>query len=192
MRETIQRRFGLLDLMIVIAGVAFALWITPETLAPTFGRVIEFAGRDWRSRTWVIWSGLLLVRSQPIAAVLTLTILVLAYRGSPSYRRLTDHPGSMACMAAVLAILVVAPFSHADTRFGFSPNIPPLELLRYRVVETLTFQRAEGGVAVATAWLTLVIGGRWLHRAGAIDWAGRLIGIYWIATLPLTWLCLPS
>jgi hypothetical protein len=42
------------------------------------------------------------------------------------------------------------------------------------------------GAAIASSWMLLLVSGRWCPERGWIDRAGRWLGWFWIATLPLT------
>ena len=188
MAQSMHRRSGLLDLMILIAGVAFGIWIVQEGTVPVFRRVIEVLLRLGWSRMTAIWIAMFLTTVQPIVAVWTLTLLTLAYRRRPSTRQLTIRPGPSACLAATLAMLIVVPLSSTMSRINLASGLPISVRLQAYLGHALTFQRAECGVAVATTWLALILGRRWRPRPEALDRAGCLLGIYWIATIPSTWL----
>ena len=53
---------------------------------------------------------------------------------------------------------------------------------------TLTFSHGQCAAAVAAAWLTLALTGRWRPRPDWLDRAGRALGTFWIAIVPLIWL----
>jgi hypothetical protein len=46
---------------------------------------------------------------------------------------------------------------------------------------------SEIGCAVAAAWIVQATGGRWRSEPSWIDRMGRILGIYWIATIPFAW-----
>jgi hypothetical protein len=41
---------------------------------------------------------------------------------------------------------------------------------------------------VATAWLMLALSGRWRSEPSWIDRLGRIIGVFWVGLLPLSWI----
>ena len=68
-------------------------------------------------------------------------------------------------------------------------QLPPLTLVLFaRLRLALTFSYGQGTAAVAVAWLTLALSGRWRPRPDWLDRAGRALGIFWLAIVPLIWI----
>ena len=98
------------------------------------------------------------------------TLLVRLRRPWPAPQRLGREPGFVACAAVGLVVVAEALMA-----------LPRLGDRRYASPSTLFVGFADvGGAAVAAAWLTLILGGRWQARGGWVDLAGRLLGLSWL------------
>lgn len=186
-RDCPTRRLSLTDLMILVAGAAFSFWLAPEGLAYGMRRMVEIVSESRSVYLATVWSDAILTRTQPILAAWSLTVLVLALRRGESRRRLARQPGFVACAAAVLVLILVAPMA-----YGRGPSLVaglPASV-RWKVHLQYAFGpiNAECGLAVAAAWLTLVLGGRWRPRPDWIDRFGRGVGIVWLLLIPIRWL----
>jgi hypothetical protein len=178
----------LLDVMIVVAGIAASLWARPEGWETDIRTAIR-VGSEYRSvRLAVHWTSNLLVASQPIFAVWTLTVLVLGLRQRrPALRRLSSQPGVVAFGAATLTMLMVCPLRIIFSRSNLVHGLPILVWFQIRIAEALTFEGAGCGIAVAAAWMVLLLGGRWRPRPTLIERIGQACGYLWVATIPITW-----
>jgi hypothetical protein len=182
-------RFTVRDAMILVAGLAVSFWIRPEHLLPSIRSTIQIMtqNRSVRSapgRIALVLSG----PAQPVVAVWTLTILVVALsRRHSRYHRLACQPGFVACSSAALAILIVGPLNFATKELKLTPDLPLSVRTHVYLGYALTFDRAECGIAVAAAWLTLRLGGRWRpRRPDWIERSGLALGLFWIAIIPVT------
>jgi hypothetical protein len=124
------------------------------------------------------------------AAMWSLAGLVLRLRQPrPDVRFLTRQPGMVAFMAAaivlairlmnfgsVLSVLVID-----GTYFWLGQIALDLDPESWRAIPS------EIGCAVAAAWIVQATGGRWRSEPSWIDRMGRILGIYWIATIPFAW-----
>jgi hypothetical protein len=177
--------------MILIAGFALGLWVAPEGFEAGVRNAISLPIRYRSVRLAVYWSSLVLVRgAQPVAAAWTLGVLALSLSRRPSARRLARRPGAMACVAAVLAMIIAGPANLA----AWHPNLTPAALFTARLPVylwfALRFERGECGLAVAAAWTAMVLAGRWSPQPEAIDRLGRAMGFFWIAMIAVTWVSL--
>jgi hypothetical protein len=178
------------DGMIVVAGAAVSLWAMPMNLPQGIQTAIEVVAEKRSFFLSAHWAHRLLILSQPIVAVWTLTALVLGFRHRRrSFRRLASQPGFVACSAAFLAMLTVGPVQLASERAWASVAGVPISV-RAAVIfrHATTFHHGECGIAVSSAWLVLVLGGRWCARRDVIEWSGQAIGWFWIVMFPLSWL----
>ena len=187
-------RFGLADAMILIAGIAFGLsWLRVEL------------GKEWA----FIQSGgpgsgfspvlLAVIRAEtvqettiPIAAGLTLGLaLVQIRRARDRPGRRVLRPGMVGCLTpgpAILAYLAWCGTNAAMTRdidlglpvgFYFVAEGP-------RVIGGPIVTMAEvAGFAVAGAWLVSWVGNIPPVRGAGVDLAGRVLGWYWLASIPI-------
>jgi hypothetical protein len=167
--------------MIVVAAVAISLWLRPTHW---------FGGSHW-IRVLLNGDPTLagIFSIQPLVAIGTLTLLILELRHfRPPLRRLARRPGFVACCAVVVVMLLVGSMSFQDLRTGLAPGKDPWVEFQYDLGHCLTFSHGQCGAAVAAAWLTLALNGRWRPRPDWLDRAGRALGLFWIALIPLVWL----
>ena len=169
-----HRRFGLLDLMILVAATAAGLtvirWSIPaayEEMAPNplLGEV-EFGQR-------IVLGCWMVLGAWPLIASWSLGLLMLRLRAPRPSRRILDRrPGFVAPVAATLGSLFGALFY---PMFASSRQPDAWAIVTAYPV----------GYAVAGAWLSMILGGRWHPSKDAYDRAGRALGVYWIAMIPL-------
>jgi hypothetical protein len=161
-----QRRFTLLDAMVLVVATAGG-FAAVRTFTAAIRRV-QGPGRpglaDWVAlSTWVVsfW-------------MLALLALRLG-RPRPPLRRLGRQPGVAACIAGWLALSFQLLYMLPTLR-GSRYGLPGL----YYIMMSADAISASG--AVAAAWATLVLSGRWRAAADWIDRSGRALGIFTIAT----------
>jgi hypothetical protein len=193
-----RRKFTLLHMMIVVAAVAVSLWLRPDDLLPGFERAIEELIRRGSFRLLAYSTRLMLngdpklfglFSIQPMVAVWTLALLLLELlHFRPPLRRLARQPGFAACCAVALVIVLVGSMNFAMLEHRPTPSTPMSIKVHHYLELTLTFSHGQCGAAVASAWLTLALTGRWRPRPDWLDRAGRALGIFWIALIPLVWL----
>lgn len=109
----------------------------------------------------------------PLVAFWSLALVIIRLRKPrPSLRRLARQPGFIACVAAVLGILLGALIAVPFLLDGLGYDDWGL-LAAFPI-----------GHAVAASWLTLVLNRRWRPVPDLFDRAGRVFGVFWIFTLP--------
>jgi hypothetical protein len=187
-----RQRFRLFDAMALVAGFALGLGLL-RGLSPNqfllqydpVGPMSRDWGRPWTSREWVFWA---LQTTQnrfyylmPLLATLSVTVLIICQRPPrPRLARLMRQPGIVAMVAASTMPGVWAPIlANLESRKGLD-----LTSTQYLYMNMTT----SVATAVASVWITLLIGGRWRADPGWCDRLGRVLGIFWIVPLVL-WVC---
>ncbi len=192
-----NRRFGILDAMILVASIAVGLaWARfqaekPGHLfahfdsnLPGFGeadapRVVILLGRAWE--TYAL--------AAPPMATVALGLLLCRFR-RPGPRFSEPGASAFAAVAVVLALTAI--------RFV-------VDLLRYRInanyqmakglpifsdwwdVAYDTLRPAEPGIAVIAAWSALAMTGQLRWGRSTIDRLGVLVAGYWVLTMVFSW-----
>jgi hypothetical protein len=159
MRVPVRRRFGLLDVMILVAAMAVWLAATRHLASKTKVRSV-----------WYDHIGLLLF-------LLSSACLLIRLRPPrPARRRLWCQPGFAACAAAVLGVVIIAMVvvisNHA--RLGGWDNFDRQVFWRHWPCS---------GPAVAGAWLALIVAGCWRAERSGIDRLGRVLGACWLVEM---------
>jgi hypothetical protein len=116
----------------------------------------------------------------------TLSVLLLRLRHPrPPRRHLARQPGAVACATAVLvavagalALLLVMVERHY-TRGAY------VALTNAMVPRFLEAMAPYMGVGVLVAWLVLAMNSMWRPEPSWIDRLGRVMGAFWIATIPI-------
>ena len=167
-----QRRFRLLDMMILVASLALVLpayRVLPEKVSTTID-LEDSEGLDrYRILILVTWAFV-----TPIALAATLAILAIRLLPPrPNLRVLSGQAGTIgAGVAAALTVshyplrilmIVDGDFDEADLLFGLGLSIP----------KTI-------GSGVFGAWLALLAAGRLRRPADWVDGLGWIICIYWM------------
>jgi hypothetical protein len=185
------RQFGLLDAMILIVALALGLawwrewdrnggdqwdWDKhPES---------QFVEQANSARYWLGVAVLTLVTS-------TCAWVVLRFRRPrPSCFRMMRQPGAVVCLAASMAFAILQAGEIANQILsqclgvrnlgnGFGYRWDPEYFSKIRLGGLV-------GVTVLVAWLILALGHRWRAEPTWLDRSGRLLGIIWIATVPIS------
>ena len=191
------RRFTVRDLMIVVAALALSFWLMPIEF-PFFQSelqdlaqqsLVRAAARFVRRTLNGQPSGVRNLTIQPMVAIWTLTVLLLELlHFRPPLRRVARQPGFAACCAVAMAIALVGSMNFALTYNNYSPAAPLGVRVHDTLVSVLAFGHGQCGAAVAAVWLTLTLTCGWRPRPDWLDRAGRILGIFWIAIVPLTWI----
>jgi hypothetical protein len=170
-----NRKFHILDAMVLVAAVAGGLALDSVANRPLASTVRQIQSVEtYRAIRSVI------SRTTPILLAVTIACLALRLRGpGRSLRRLARTPGSMALVSASTVIALEYLIGLIQTATGTHPNfvINPVGA---------SFDM-NPGLAVAGAWMTLAMGGRWHSDRTWIDRAGLGLGVGWVA-LALVWL----
>jgi len=176
------RRFGIADALILVAATAAGLAASRGIDARlTEGDAIWSRAIDLPQWARMYWG----VMAMPMAAAWSLAALDLRRRRPhPSPPRLSRQPGWAATLAATLALLIApaGTLGLALTTMGVDPLDDPT-FLAIRLFYRAT---AFASVSVAVAWIALATSGRWRAEPTWIDRLGRLLGVYWIASIPIS------
>jgi hypothetical protein len=157
-----RRRVTLADAMILIGVTALGLWGIRA-----YERPLPLYRNNPMMNT--------LKQMSPLLAAWTMAVPLLALRGPrPRLGRLARQPGVAACGAA--ALVIAAETAGAILRVRLSTAVFPLRIEAYAEVWFIQI----AGFAVAAAWLTLALAGRWRASPHWIDRLGRLWGTFWI------------
>jgi hypothetical protein len=178
-----MRRANIGDAMIVM--VAFAVGLAGSfsalsdigewfSLIPQASRLswmawwTEIAGK-WGLRFQVI-QGCVQLLYCFIVPIVPALIVARLRQPRPPFRHLAGQPGFVAsaalCLAAIIGIVDV------DLTFFNFVSFPPLFLM------------VLPGATVLTSWAVLVTMGLWQPEASWVDRSGRLVGAFWLATIP--------
>jgi hypothetical protein len=183
MRITPCRKFTLFDALSLVAAMAPALALTRQRWPLS----IEIQG-SYNNMLCQVRDNILTISYA--AAMWSLAGLVLRLRQPrPDLRFLTRQPGMVAFMTAaiVLAIRlinfggVISVLAIDGTYFWLGMSALDWDPENWRAIPS------EIGCAVAAAWIVQATGGRWRPQPSWIDRMGRLLGIYWIVTIPFAW-----
>jgi hypothetical protein len=173
----------IVDGMILVAGIALGIWVSGMNLIPSLKTMATITPDVWAADpVWLTchWGSLVLRHTQPMAAVLTLAMLLLRLLPlRPDFRRLSRQPGFAACSAASIAICIGGGLNYATTTATF---VSGFETLGYTWV-ALFPKGSEPGIAIAACWALLALGRQWRSERSWIDRLGRLLGVYWLAMI---------
>jgi len=172
------RRFTVRDLMIVVAALALSFWLMPIEF-PFFQSELQ----DLAQQSLVRAAARFVRRTlngQPSG------VRNLHFR--PPLRRVARQPGFAACCAVAMAIALVGSMNFALLSNSYAPAAPLGVRVHDTLVSVLAFGHGQCGAAVAAVWLTLTLTCGWRPRPDWLDRAGRILGIFWIAIVPLTWI----
>jgi len=171
MRVPVRRRFGLLDVMILVAAMAVWLAATRHLASKTNQRSLWYVGHP-RDLIRIVHDqiGLLLF-------FLSSACLLIRLRPPrPARRRLWCQPGFAACAAAVLGVVIqaMAAVISIHTR-----------LAGWGLFDMQVFWRHWpcSGPAVTGAWLALIVAGCWRAERSGIDRLGRVLGACWLVEM---------
>src|SRR4051794_33805793 len=116
-----NRKFTLLDGMIVIAATATNLWVLPGSPVLALQGAIRVVIQYDSLALVIHWTDAI-VRGfvPPVLFVSTLTVLVLEARHfRPPIRRLAVQPGFLACAVVTLVMMTVGPLAFASSTIHF-------------------------------------------------------------------------
>jgi hypothetical protein len=165
-----DRKFTILDSMVLIAATAFGLLPVGSEIERLVSRMSQVSWgrlRDESYREFLLHQSPLVrqIASQLSGVVVFFlmfyTVVLFGMRllpPRPPLRNLSRQPGVWACGTATLALVLVVwvPF--------FKPVTIP--------------------IAVCVAWLVLAASGGWHSESSWLDQAGRFLGFCWVAILP--------
>jgi hypothetical protein len=170
-----HRKFNLLDIVIlvVVTGVGLG-WYRAYVQAA--GQFFENTPGISRGLSNTYWGG----QWAPFLVSTTVAVFIFRLRPPlPAWRRLRRQPGWVACVSA----LSVALFFLAETfgrRLIHDTIGQRVLIMANSFAAQLAVTLRETGLAVAAAWMTLLLTGRWRAELSWIDRAGRILGVLWI------------
>jgi hypothetical protein len=183
-----RRPMNLLDAMVLIAATALAL------LAIRWYGPIEFVPDSYSSAFTYLKLCFHLMSFPAAAWTLALFFLRLR-RPRPPLRRLLRQPGAAACTAVLIVLAIrtinlilvlgagaiVAPGRRLMENIGlFLEDI-------FQMGEEVVEVPAGIGCAVAAVWAVQILSAQWRAEPSWIDRLGRLLGLFWLATIPFGW-----
>jgi hypothetical protein len=169
-------------LMIALAtGLALALRALPA-IGDWFALIAPSRRFDWtlwclqiarkQEPQFLVFQGFLQLLFCLIVPLTPALLVARLRQPRPAFRRLACQPGLVAS-AALCVVSVI----EVDVTFLQLFSIPPL------------LQAVLPGGTVLASWAVLLASGRWRPEANWVDRAGRAVGGFWIATIPLlSWL----
>jgi hypothetical protein len=168
-----HRRFRLLDAMILVAATAVGLGLSRAIYSGLLAQTRN--PRLTAMQRAVSWAWLFAPCVAMQAVGLTARLML---RPRPGRRRLMRRPGMAACSTVALL-----------TGLTGLTSLP--EVLRKglaRPHESFYFWPVATGWAVAAAWASLALGGRWRFVRGWEEWTGLLLGVYFVlASVAYLW-----
>jgi hypothetical protein len=166
---TERRRFNIGDAMIIVVALATGLALARVALYQMGGWISMI--RQLGSPGWPTWWNMFWTAVQIlfcfIVALIPALIVVCLRRPRPPLRRVALQPGFVA-----LCVLVLVGMIDVDAIYLDLVSWPPL------------VHAVLPGAAVLASWLVLVVFRCWQPERSWIDRTGRLIGVFWIATIP--------
>jgi hypothetical protein len=169
-RIRVRRRFTILDALVMIVPLAVGFVLARPFVTNFLFLLASPDSTPW----WFKRSGLVIGLASRFAA-LGLIGLVVASLLPPrqTLRRLSRQPGAVACAAAAAAMAAGGLI------------VLSLALFRQRSISSADenywpFIEARIFLAIAAAWVTQALSGRWRPEPNWIDRAGRVLGAYWI------------
>jgi hypothetical protein len=178
------QRFTLLDAMTLVAGFAVGLGLMrglwPSQFLIRFDPVGPMSpdwGRAWTSKEWTSWAihtaHNRFLYLMPLLATSGVTVLMIRLRPPrPRLARLMRQPGTVAIVATSTVAAVWVPLLAI---LAIRDNLD-LNTTEY----FYTLMATSAATAVASSWVTLLIGGRWRADPGWCDRLGRFLGILWM------------
>jgi hypothetical protein len=187
-----SRSFGVADAMLLVVAVAIALCVNRMD----WPRIQSFRNFDPYAKIQVILEVVL-----PYVAIGTAALLGMRLRQPrPSFRRVAQQPGALACMVSSAALLLIACWIATTMATGrivessvfvyFGPNLGGHgtgTMLHYPGGMAFVAYGDRVGFAVAGAWLALLLSGHWRPERTWIDRLGRATGWLWLGVTVVLW-----
>ena len=198
------RRLNLLDLMILIAAVPIGLsWsqyqyggrplaegsLASLRLFPILANAKPDRGIELEFYRAAAWLGLV----GPAVMVAGIALLAMALR-EPKRRwpRTLRQPGVAACAATILAFAMDVVRSGMTALENYRISLDPrfrhvYSMGQWELVAFDFLNPAHIGFCVASAWMALWLAGALRSGRSWIDYLGRVLGVYWIVLMLLSW-----
>lgn len=184
------RRFTTADAMALIGAAAVGL-----ALSRAWSEAAAEVSKYWSGLDRSSWPSLTcwgIVRTVcPVVAAVTPTLLALRLRRPrPPRRRLFAPPGLAACVVATIVIALEALLHPLGAGLGASSRrrdvlLDELARLGLALEALNALSSMTVGIAVAAVWGSMALAHRWRPERGWIDRAGRAVGWFWIAVIPV-------
>ena len=197
------RRLNLLDLMILMAAVPIGLsWsqyqyggrtlaegsLASLRLFPILANAKQDRAIELEFYRVAAWLGLV----GPAIMVAGIALLAMALR-EPKRRwpRTLRQPGVAACAATILAFAMDVVRSGMaaleNYRIALDPRFSHIYPWQWEMVAFDVLKPAHIGFCVASAWMALWLAGALRSGRSWIDYLGRVLGVYWIVLMLLSW-----
>ncbi len=197
------RRLNLLDLMILMAAVPIGLsWsqyqyggrmlgegsLASLRLFPTLANAKQDRAFELEFYRAAAWLGLV----GPAMMVAGVALLAMALR-VPKRRwpRTLRQPGAAACAATILAFAMDVVRSGMaaleNYRIALDPRFSHIYPWQWEMIAFDFLKPAHIGFCVASAWMALWLAGSLRSGRSWIDYLGRVLGVYWIVLMLLSW-----
>ena len=172
------RRFGLGDLMILVAAVAFSSGRSWSAVQRAMGIQPFFTSEAEVKRAFPS-AGFAILESGLMMATFALTAMSLR-PPRPRRARLMRRPGWIACFAGSTGLLLGMAIDWADspTRRSYQYGY---QYMLYHDMNHPAYMTLFAGSSILISWLILAAGG---HGRSAPTWpdrAGRALGVGWLA-----------
>ncbi|MDG3006866.1 hypothetical protein [Paludisphaera mucosa] len=176
-----SRRFGLGDVMILVAAAGFGLAIARIPLSAR-GSMLSWrpGAGPWGGRAIHLLMRLSAVIGPVVAALTVAAVVVRLRHPRPRLRRLVRQPGLVACVAATIALAMTLVQITPTTIMAIGSGTLPAWMYDLRV-----FVARSCGYSVVGAWLALSFSGRWRSERGWIDRFGRTMGVAWLVAVAM-------
>jgi hypothetical protein len=180
MSNNSPRKFTILDGMILVAAMAFAMTWTPQNIAEV--KIIQNSGPQ-SPRKWAMIGYYMIVSLGPCLTCLGLSGFACRLLGPKTpLRRLVNEPGMVVNLSVVFVFLFEL--------FVGVIGVGLRELFVGSSQRPMTFfwvsmsSRMFGcAMPISVSWSILVLTKRWRSRATWIDRLGIVTGVFWILCL---------
>jgi hypothetical protein len=171
-----ERRLTLLDVMVFVAmaasGIASLRGFTPDGFLTNRALLHPIRYR-------------LVAPLLPCGLVWTLAVLLLRLGPArPPRRYLGRQPGTVACVAAVSVAVAGATALLLVMIASFYTGGADIALTGWFLPHFLEGMSPYMGFGVLVAWTMLAVNKSWRPEPSWIDRMGRIMGLFWVATIP--------
>jgi hypothetical protein len=190
MSKSVARKFQLADAMILVASTALACTALRSQWPLGIPSLLAYTGPKKSINNMLVDFNISIFELSKLTASLTVACLVLWLRQPrPALLHLVLRPGMMACTAATV-VLTIRLINHFIVIGILAVDgIFPVIGLSAMNINELEWRRipSEIGCAVAAAWVVQRISERWRCEPTWLDRTGRILGAFWVGTIPFSW-----
>jgi hypothetical protein len=168
-----SRRFGLGDVMILIAALALGLALAGPAFIIIADGIRSAPRNHFRTFAGAVQLGrfLNIIVLNFLFFFIPACLILRLRRPRPPLRTLVHQPGFAACAAPVAVVLAALPLAF------FTPSGLAEQVIAIG-------GQALSVAAVPLAWLSLIATRRWAPEPSWIDRLGRILGVLWTVSLP--------